>query len=498
MPGIQDLITGDDPRVELLNDAEVSDRGECVLLWVQRAQRARGNHAADLAVELADDLGLPVIAGFALAPGYPSATLRAYTFMAEGLAELPDAFARRHIGWELAVGQPTDVIPKMARRLKAALVVTDLNPLRIGREWRRDIAGAIDVPLVQVDSDTVVPSSLFPQAEYAPRTIRPKILRQLDTYLKPIHDHSPKTHSDHRHGPDPLREIEKGSFDLDRSVEPSNIQRGGYKEAHKKVRSFVADTLPRYDELRDRSDLDQTSHLSPYLHFGQVGPAEVVLAARDAVEAGDVPKQHYEALLNELVVQRELSINYVLRVPDYDRYEGLPDWGRETLEEHADDERPVIYSVEQLARGETHDELWNAAMRQLRVEGFLNNRMRLYWGKQIPLWRPSPKAAYDTLVELNDRFFVCGRDANSYANISWVIGGRHDRPFPADRDVTGTIRPMTDAAIKRSFHPQDYIDRIEKLYGLPERKPLPGEDDDHGKRGKKGHAHGAKQAKLDV
>ncbi|HEV2529578.1 MAG TPA: deoxyribodipyrimidine photo-lyase [Thermomicrobiales bacterium] len=466
MPGIRNLLTHADPRVEILRDADIDPDGQCVLLWVQRAQRATANHAANLAVELADELGLPVIAGFCLSPGFPSATLRAYTFMAEGLAELPEAFARRHIGWDLVVGQPPEVIPAMARRLRAALIVTDLNPLRVGRDWRRDVAEGIDIPLVQVDSDTVVPSSLFPRAEFAPRTIRPRILKRLDEFLHPIPDPSPHRHSTHRSGPDPLDEIGKDSFDLDREIPPSTILRGGAQEAHRRLGSFVRDTLPLYDVLRDRSDLDQTSHLSPYLHFGQIGPIEVVMAARDAV-AGE----HYQSFIDEVVVQRELSINYVLHVEDYDQYKGLPDWGRETLEAHAGDERPVIYTPEQLARGETHDPLWNAAQRQLVVEGFMNNRMRLYWGKQIPLWRPTPKAAYDTLAWLNDRFFVCGRDANSYANISWVIGGRHDRPFPADRPVTGTVRPMTDAAIKRSFRPQDYIAMVEDRYGVPGPRP---------------------------
>ena len=468
MPSIHDLITHEDPRVEILRDGETAESRRCVLLWVQRTQRATGNHAANLAVELADELGLPVIAAFALAPGFPSATLRAYQFMAEGLAELPDAFARRRIGWELAAGQPPDVIPKLATRLGAALIVTDLNPLRIGREWREAVGKAIDVPLVQVDSDTIVPSSLFPTAEYAPRTIRPKLLNRLDEFLRPIPDLQAKHASEHRQGPDPLREIAKPSFALNRDVGPSNILAGGATEAHRRLKRFLDGGLRQYDVIRDRSDLDETSHLSPYLHYGQIGPTEIVLAARDHV-AGE----HYASFLNEILVQRELSINYALRVPDYDRYRGLPAWGREALERHADDPRTVTYTVGQLAASETHDPLWNAAQRQMVVEGFLNNRLRLYWGKQIVLWTPSPQAAWDTIVELNNTYFVCGRDASSYANIAWVVGGRHDRPFPGDRPITGNIRPMTIAAIKRSFHPQDYIDRIERLYGVPEAKPIP-------------------------
>ncbi len=467
MPQLRDLITSDDPRVMVLRDGETAGDARCVLLWVQRTKRATANHAANLAVELADNLGLPVIAGFALAPGYPEATLRAYQFMAEGLAELPDGFAERHIGWELVVGQPPDVIPALARRLQAALIVTDLDPLRLGREWRSAIAEAIDIPLVQVDSDTVVPSSLFPQAEYAPRTMRPRLLKRIDEFLRPIPDPKPKQSSDHRVGPDPIHEIAKPSFDLNRNVGPSNILRGGSREAHRWLRRFLDKGLSQYDVVRDRSDLDETSHLSPYLHYGQIGPTEILLAARERISG-----EHYESFQNELLVQRELSINYALHVPDYDQYKGLPDWGQEALERHADDQRPVTYTVKQLAASETHDPLWNASQRQMVVEGYLNNRLRLYWGKQIVLWTPSPQAAWDAIVELNNTYFVCGRDASSYANIAWVVGGRHDRPFPGDRPITGNIRPMTIAAIKRSFKPQDYIDRIDRLYGVPQAKPL--------------------------
>lgn len=471
MPPVHDLLTHDDPRVEILRDGETATKPACVLLWVQRTKRATGSHAANLAVELADELDLPVVAGFALAPGYPEATLRAYQFMAEGLAELPDAFARRGIGWELVVGEPPDVIPALAKRLGAALIVTDLDPLRVGRGWRAAIARTIDVPLVQVDSDTIVPSSLFPQAEFAPRTIRPKLLKRLDEFLRPIPDPKPKQTSEHREGPDPLREIARPGFALDRDVGPSNILTGGATEAERWLTRFLDRGLPQYDTVRDRSDLDETSHLSPYLHYGQIGPTEIVLAARERISG-----EHYDSLLDEILVQRELSINYALRVPDYDHYQGLPEWGRRELEQHADDPRPVTYTVDQLAASETHDDLWNAAQRQMVVEGFLNNRLRLYWGKQIVLWSRTPREAWDNVVHLNNTYFVCGRDANSYANIAWVVGGRHDRPFPADRPITGTIRPMTIAAMKRSFRPQDYIDRIDELYGVPEAKPLPDDE----------------------
>ena len=477
MPSLSELLLHDDPRVAVLRDGDTADGAHCVVLWVQRAQRATGNHAANLAVELADELGLPVIAVFALAPGFPRATLRAYRFMAEGIDTLPDAFARRHIGWELRVGQPPDAIPAAAKELSAALVVTDLNPLRIGRQWREAVSEALAVPLVQVDTDTVVPSSLFPTAEYAPRTIRPKILSRLDEFLDPIADPKPKHASKHRAGPKAMIEIAKPSFALNHDVGPSAIFTGGTDEARKRLKAFVDGPARHYDDIRERADLDATSHLSPYLHYGQIAPVEVVLAVKDAM-----PGKVFEAFVNEIVVQRELSINYALHMPHYDAYEGLPDWGKAALERHAGDERPITYTVRQLAASETHDPLWNAAMRQMVIEGFLPNRLRLYWAKQIVLWSRTPQAAWHAVVELNDTYFVDGRDANSYANIAWVVGGRHDRPFPQERQITGNIRPMTIASMKRSFKPEDYIARVDQLYGLPGARPGPGDGKGSGHR----------------
>lgn len=450
---------GDDPHVEIWQDGEPAADPSCVMLWVQRSQRARANPAANLAVELAKELDLPVIAVFAMTPGFPSATLRAWHFMAEGLATLPDDFAARRIGWQLEIGDPVERIPAAARKLGAAAVITDVNPLRIGREWRRDVADALDVPLVAVDGDVVVPSSLFPKEEYAARTIRPKIYRVLDEYLHQIPDPLPPVESSHREGPDPLVALD--SFDLDCSVSPAPDRHGGSGIARHRMRTFVAERLATYHEDRSRADIEAGTGLSPYLHFGQIAPMEVALAVQDA----DVSAEAKDSMFNELIVQRELSINNALRNPDYDRYDGLPDWAKKTLAKHASDPRPVEYSYEEFDEARTEDDLWNAAMTQMIHEGFMPNRLRMYWGKQILRWTESPQDAWEITVRLNDRYFIDGRDANSYANIAWCIGGRHDRPFGPDRDIFGIVRPMGMGAMKRTFDVKRYIEQVRSRWG---------------------------------
>ncbi|MEJ7902491.1 MAG: hypothetical protein WKF63_11640, partial [Thermomicrobiales bacterium] len=107
---------------------------------------------------------------------------------------------------------------------------------------------------------------------------------------------------------------------------------------------------------------------------------------------------------------------------------------------------------------------------QMVNEGWLPNRLRMYWGKQIALWSPSPETAFRNTVYLNDKYFLDGRDANSYGNIGWCIGGRHDRPFGPERPVTGLIRPMGMGAMKRTFDVNAYIAAIRERWispGLP-------------------------------
>lgn len=463
MPLLSDLLDHDDRRLDLLRDGEPVADSRCVLLWVQRAQRANGNLAANLAVELADRLDLPVIAAFCLVPDYPSATLRAYRFMAEGLAELPDAFAARGIGWVLRQGDAATVISALVSELGAALVVTDQAPTRPGREWKTAVADRISAPMVAVDADVIVPTAHLPNEEWAPRTIRPKLMKLLDRYALPTGDPRPRRRSNHRESPDPLALVE--SLPIDRSVGPSPRLRGGQAAARARLAHFVDTLLPAYETDRNRSEIDGSSGAGPYLHFGQIAPLEIACAVRDAGASGTAPIESVRSYLDELLVQRELTINFALRNPRFDSFDAIPDWGRKTLGKHAGDPRPFHYDRATLDAGETHDPLWNAAQRQMVAEGFMPNRLRMYWAKQVLLWTASAEEAYDAVMAMNDRYFVCGRDTNGYAQVAWAIGGRHDRPFPPERPISGLVRPLGIGAMKKHFDPNAYIARIAERYG---------------------------------
>jgi len=459
MSAIEHLVNRAHPRIETLRPGDVADDGRCVLWWISRAARATSNHAANTAVDLANQLKLPVVAVFCLVPGYPGATLRPYQFMAEGLAGLPDQLKERNIGWILRTGETEQVIPDAAKELGAAVVVTDLDPLRPGRHWRTAVSERLKTPMLVVDTDTVVPSSRFSKEEWTPRTIRPKIHRLLGEELLPIP--SPKAHSpsDVHEAPDPVRLVK--ALKLDDAAIASPEFTGGAPEATKRLAAFTRSRLETYETDRNRSDIDGSSRLSPYLHFGQISPTEVALA----ITRSDAPQASIDAFINEIIVQRELCINFALRNPNYDRYAGIPDWGRKTLAKHAADPREHVYERAELEACNTDDRLWNAAQRQMVAEGWMPNRLRMYWAKQLLVWSKSPETAFQRAVYLNDRYFIDGRDANGYAGIAWSIGGRHDRPFPPERPILGLVRPMSARGMKKHFDTEQYIAQINERYG---------------------------------
>src|SRR5271165_2617105 len=217
-------------------------------------------------------------------------------------------------------------------------------------------------------------------------------------------------------------------------------------------------TPAQYPTHHGKPEVDGTSRLSPYLHFGHIGPHTVALA----VEKSKAPLASKDDFLDQLITWRELSINFVHFNPLYDSIESAPDWAHRTLAAHAGDQRPVIYSRQQLEHAETHDGLWNAAQRQMLHAGWMHNYMRMYWAKKILEWSVSPAVAYQTALYLNDKYFLDGRDPNGYAGIAWAIAGKFDRPW-FERPIFGTIRYMSGNAARKKFDADKYIEQMTEL-----------------------------------
>lgn len=443
-------------RIKILSDAPERADGAYVLYWMQQSQRAVFNPALELAVETANDRGLPVLVGFGLTAAYPEANARHYAFLLQGLQDVARQLAQRGIGFCLRIGEPPDLALALSR--DAALVVCDRGYLKPQVAWRQVLAKRIKCRLIQVEGDAVVPVEVASgKHEYAARTLRPRIHRQLEDYLQPLEPRSAAKRWSGKIEGEPLDDIEAllARLGPDPAVRPVRRFRGGYEEARGRLDRFLEQALDGYAADRGKPEAAAASHLSPYLHYGQISPVEIALAVRAAGQGAD-----RTAYLEELIVRRELAINHATFASDYDRYEGLPEWARKTLGAHARDPRPHLYSPADFEAGRTHDRYWNAAMLEMRATGYMHNHLRMYWGKKVLEWSKSPEAAFETLLRLNNKYFLDGRDANSFTNVGWIFG-LHDRPWGA-RPVFGTVRSMGANTFKK-FDAEAYVRAVEAL-----------------------------------
>lgn len=458
MPGI------DPARVKRLNERPERD-GTYVLYWMQASQRPWDNHALEYAIEQANRLGRSVLVGFGLTANYPEANLRHYRFMMEGLAENERLLSERGLKLVLRIGDPADVALELAG--DACLLVCDRGYLRHQKKWRSRVAEEAGCAVFQVETDVVVPvEQASEKREFAARTIRPKLQRQKDGFCRLPEQLVPTKSSLPLHvtGED-LGDIDAllSRLDLDRSVPPvSELFIGGPQIALDRFQGFLDAKLGLYSKHRNQPQTDDSSHMSAYLHFGHISPIRLIYEAESRAEdASESERESLEEFTEELMVRRELSINYCEYEPAYDSYSALPDWARTTLGDHSGDERPSVYSLSQLERSESHDEYWNAAMTEMRVSGYMHNYMRMYWGKKILEWSPSAEEAFRRTLHLNNKYFLDGRDPNSYANVAWTFG-LHDRPW-TEREIFGKVRIMKASGLERKCDIRGYVLRVREL-----------------------------------
>jgi deoxyribodipyrimidine photo-lyase len=468
-----DRLLAPHPRTNAVRAGQPDPDGRCVFYWMQRAQRGVDNPALNVAIIAGNLLGLPVLAVFGLTADYPGGQRRHFRFLVDGLRDTEADLERRGVALAIGLGRPDEVVANLADQLRPALVIGDENPVRVGGLWRAGLASRLQIPFYLIDSDVVVPMSLFPKEEYAARTIRPKIHRVWDSYLKPLPAPSARVPWS---GPRPRTERNEPEVLLHKlkiqGVAEVVGYKGGTKEAMVRLERFIEDRLPRYATERNEPTPYMTSELSAHLHFGHISPLTIALA----VQASGAPPESIDVYLEELIVRRELAINFVARNPHYDTLSGCPDWARKTLMKHAADTRPILYTARQLEEAETHDPLWNAAQKEMVSSGRMHNYLRMYWAKKILEWSPDPETAYAIALDLNDRYEMDGRDPNGYTGVAWAIGGKHDRPWP-ERPIFGTIRFMSYDGARKKLDSERYIAWVRELVksGSPGRIGSSGE-----------------------
>jgi deoxyribodipyrimidine photo-lyase len=456
----------DQPRVLVRRRGAPRKGGRCIVYWMQRAMRILDNPALDIAIEAGNLLGLPVVVYFSVIPNYPNANLRHYHFLQQGLRDVAEDASERGVGFVLR-RHPDSALEAFLDEVEAALLIGDENPCREPERWRRVLAVRLRLPYWTVDADVIVPSVVFGRSYFLLHHFRPHLKAELLKYLvvpekvTPLHTWAPKktamSYPAHQ-------DLTVGFTKLDRTVGPVDDFTGGTRAALKRLGEFIELELPGYETKRNHPEVKGTSRLSPYLHFGHIGPLTIALSVEQAESKGRISTSARDRFLDQLIGWRELAVLFVRHNPDYDNWECAEPWARKTLVEHAGDVRPRRYSLEQMERGETSDELWNAAQREMVDTGWMHNTMRMYWAKKILEWAPDPARAFEWAVTLNDRYELDGRDPNGYAGIAWAIVGKHDRPW-FDRPVFGLVRPMSGTSTAKKFDSQAYIRRNKAASG---------------------------------
>jgi len=440
-------------RIQAVNHQEIK-KGKYVLYWMQASQRAECNHALEFAILKANELRQPLIVFFGITDQFPEANERHYTFMLEGLKEVKHSLEKRGIQMAILHKSPEIGVLQLAK--KASLAVVDRGYLKIQKAWRKDASKKMDCPLIQVETDVVVPvEETSIKEEYAAATIRSKIKRNLDAFLVPLKEHDPIIDSlSLNFDSFDIEDVDKAisKLRLDRSVKRVDTFHGGTQEAKSHLENFLESKLDRFPELRNDPTLDYLSHMSPYLHFGQISPLYIALKASKTRSLG------VEAFLEELIVRRELSMNFVSYNEKYDSINSIPDWAKKTLRTHQTDRRPYLYSSKEFENARTHDPYWNAAQKEMVTKGKMHGYMRMYWGKKVLEWSKTPEEAFKIALYLNNKYELDGRDPNGFTGVAWCFG-KHDRPW-GERAIFGNVRYMNDKGLKRKFDADEYVKMI--------------------------------------
>ena len=479
-----------------------NDAGEVVVYWMTAARRAQWNHALQHAVDLAKQHNVPLVVIESLALQHRWANDRISTFVLQGMVDNRAAFDGTAVtyipyvetkrkqasgllkGWleharacvidDYPTYYPKHVLNVALSVIPCEIHVVDSNGFMAMRAQGRDFSTAYSLRR-HLHKTIREHMHEFPQRR--PLEAATDLLPADPALVKAIfaQTNTPITPYEFlwrvSEGGDIGREA-LSTLSIDHEVQPVMGKKGGFVEGRRRWKEFFADRLQTYHEKRNEPQERGASGLSPWLHYGHVSvhgilhdifthhrwDVSMVNAPNDGRRQGwwGLPEP-VEAFLDQIITWRDIGFIHCAMVENHTEYESLPEWAKTTLAEHEADERPYLYTLEELENAQTHDPLWNAAQQQLRQEGIIHNYLRMLWGKKILEWSPDPQTAMDYMIALNDRWALDGRDPNSYTGIGWVMG-KFDRGW-TERAVYGKVRCMTSASTARKFKTKGYVEK---------------------------------------
>lgn len=463
----------------------VRSEGNCVVYVMSRDQRVDDNFALNFANDLSEQSNLPLIVYFNLLPKVGNRLYEQYRFMFEGLKNVSLDLDSLNITFLMGQGDYIRNLSHLENSFNPEYFVFDFSPLRGPINVKKEFAKSSKKQCFVVDTHNVIPVWLTSEKEeYGAYTIRPKIYREIENWLnlpkqlerkekKYIFNNS-KFH------------LNPSIDELDSILESLNLEKpsnyyppfkGGSKEARRYLKEFIENKLELYGEKRNDPTEDFQSNLSPYLHYGQIYSLRAVIEVLKEMEVANGAPIKFDlfknksgvaesskrgvinggyAFIEEIVIRKELTENFVYYNKNYDSLNGVKDWARNTLLKHKDDKREYIYEISDFENAKTHDPIWNKAQVDLTTKGKIHGYMRMYWAKKILEWTKTPDEAVKIAIYLNDKYHLDGYDPNGFAGILWSIGGLHDRPW-FEREVFGQIRYMNANGLKNKFDVEKYI-----------------------------------------
>ena len=468
------------------NDRPIDPGRPFILYWMTSARRLHRNFALQRAVHHAATLRKPLVILEALRCGYPHASDRLHAFVLQGMREHASALAKGPVRYypyvEPAEGAGKGLVAALAGG--AAVIVTDWYPAFFLPRMIASAARHVDCALEAVDTNGLLPVSAAGRAIPMAHGFRAHLQRSLRAELrqwpedKPL-DRLPDTRPARidtaitSRWPSASGAILRGEtlaeLPIDHGVPPAAFT-GGSSAARARLDDFVEHKLADYSDRHNQPELDFTSRLSPWLHFGHISAHEVFervmsrekwtsrklgTGARGARQGWWNTSASTESFLDELITWRELAFNTAALLPGFDRFDTLPAWARQTLDAHRRDRRQHVYTLEEFEHAETHDQLWNAVQRQLTRDGWFHGYMRMLWGKKILEWSRRPEDALAVMEHLMNKYSLDGRDPNSWAGFGWVLG-RYDRPWP-EREIFGTVRYMSSQNTAKKLRVKRYL-----------------------------------------
>jgi len=468
------------PRVRAMNDAPLRD-GPYVLCWLQQALRARDNPVIDAGVRLANGLGLPVLVYHGLREDYPFASDRLHRFILGASRDVARGCADRGLSCVQYVDRAAKREKGLVYRLaaQAAAVVLEDQPAFVAQWQAERVAAKTGTAVFAANAACLVPPAALDQGVGTTSAFRRRHEKAREAWSAWADEEpaaSPYT------GPLPYEPDYLGLMDdtgidalvagcdIDHALEPSPMFPPTREEVVRRLERLRDEVLPAYAGARnDASRPEGASALSPYLHFGMVGPREILAA----VMAADVPRESREKFADELLTWREW-FHYKargMRVPE--SYARIPAWARRGLEAHASDPRPQLATLSELVHGETADETWNACQKQYLLDGWMHNNLRMYWAKKLIAMTPDPRTGWATACYLNDRLSLDGRDPSTYGNLAWAFGD--SAPGYGDRPIYGLVASRSDRSIRERPNGPAWIAaaaaRRAPRLAVPERPP---------------------------